>query len=134
MNLAGQTIEEVVAELVAAIPIERLPPEARVAEIAMEREREVSTDLGIGVAVPHARIANLAGPVVVIGRSYKGIPFSASSANLVRLVFLLVTPIERPDVGLSLLAEIARIAGDQARRDRMLDATSEYEVIELVSD
>jgi mannitol/fructose-specific phosphotransferase system IIA component (Ntr-type) len=56
--------------------------------------------------------------------------FTPHSQELVRLVFLLVTPKEKPDLQLSLLAQIARIAGDPAARDRLRRATSKSDVIE----
>ncbi len=56
LNLAATTANEAIEELAAAIPADRLPPCGSVAELAIEREEEISTDLGVGVAVPHAPV------------------------------------------------------------------------------
>jgi PTS system nitrogen regulatory IIA component len=103
-----------------------------IAELALARQREMSTDLGVGVAVPHARCPNLAKPLLVFGRAPEGLLFSAQSGELVRLVFLLVVPSERPEVQLHLLARLARIAGDQSARERLLAAVTESEVIDVL--
>jgi mannitol/fructose-specific phosphotransferase system IIA component (Ntr-type) len=134
LELAGRTPEKVIAELAAAIPPDSLPPAACIADMALARERDLSTDLGSGVAVPHARCANLKAPVVVAGRSVEGILFSPQSADLVHLVFLFVTPQEQADVQLELLDQLARVAGDEATRVRLRQATSATEVIEILSE
>jgi CPA2 family monovalent cation:H+ antiporter-2 len=133
LHLSGRTEQQVIAELAAAIPPDRFAAGTRIDELALAREREVSTDLGVGVAVPHARCPSLTGPLVVFGRSADGVIFSPQSVELVRLVFLLVTPLEQPDVQLSLLSQIARVAGDQSARDRLRTASSESEVIDVIS-
>jgi monovalent cation:H+ antiporter-2, CPA2 family len=132
-NLAGRTRDEVIAELAAAIPAERLPPQADVAGAAVLRERQLSTDLGVGVAIPHARCLHLAAPLLVFGRSPEGVPFSAETTTSVHLVFLLVTPAERPNLQLSLLSQLASIVGVDAARERLLNSDSEQAVIEVLS-
>jgi CPA2 family monovalent cation:H+ antiporter-2 len=129
LGLRGGTRDEVIAELAAALPGDRVPPGAAIAELALLREQEISTDLGTGVAIPHARCPGLAEPLVAFGRSGPGVEFSAQSIEPVRLVFLLVTPLERPDVQLSLLAQLAAVAGDQAARGRLLAAASAADVL-----
>jgi mannitol/fructose-specific phosphotransferase system IIA component (Ntr-type) len=132
LNLSGRTPEEAIHELADAIPAGRVPTNANIADLAMAREREVSTDLGVGVAVPHARFPGLSRPFVVFGRSTQGIRFSSESPEPVQSVFLLVTPLERPELQLSFLAQLARVAGDDETRERLLKATSAAEVVDIV--
>jgi mannitol/fructose-specific phosphotransferase system IIA component (Ntr-type) len=134
-SLAGRTPEQVITELVAAIPANRLPEGANIAELALAREREHSTDLGTGVAVPHARCAGLSRALVIVGRSLEGVLFSRSSDDdLVHLVFLFVTPLEQPRLQLDLLAQLARIAGDAEARDRLLNATTDFEILDILCE
>jgi monovalent cation:H+ antiporter-2, CPA2 family len=133
LELRGATREEVIEELAAAIPAEHLPPDSMVAELAIARELEMSSDLGCGVAFPHTRCPHLAAPVVVFGRSANGVPFSTDSTGPVRLVFLLVTSEEQLDVHLSLLAQLARIAQNESMREQLLAATSKRDVLDIVA-
>jgi len=136
LELKGRTRDQVVQELAAAVPATRVPRGTDVAALALAREEELSSDLGVGIAVPHARCRGLPSPVVVVGRSKEGVPFSRKpsrtsqdqSAEPVRLVFLLVTPAEDPQVQLSLLGQLARIAGDEQVRDALRRATTTEEV------
>jgi mannitol/fructose-specific phosphotransferase system IIA component (Ntr-type) len=49
-------------------------------------------------------------------------------------VFLLITPLEKPDVQLYLLGQLARVAGDVDARERLAKATSHAEVIDIVAE
>jgi mannitol/fructose-specific phosphotransferase system IIA component (Ntr-type) len=104
-----------------------------IAAQAIAREREMPTDLGFGVAVPHARCRGLTEPIVVFGRSADGIVFDHKSASLVHLVFLLLTPEDQPNLQVLLLSQVARIAGDPDARRRLLAAESVAEVREILT-
>jgi mannitol/fructose-specific phosphotransferase system IIA component (Ntr-type)/voltage-gated potassium channel Kch len=134
LSLKATTANESIEELADAITPDRLPPCGGVAELAIEREQEVPTDLGVGVAVPHARCPDLKGALVVFGRSVDGVQFSGTSPEPVRLIFLLVTPLDEPDLQLALLAQIARVAGDAALRERLLAATTQADVIDAIAE
>jgi mannitol/fructose-specific phosphotransferase system IIA component (Ntr-type) len=134
LNLAATTAESAIQELAAAIPGRRLPPQASVAELAIARERELHTDVGLGVAVPHARCAELGGPIVVFGRSSDGIVFDPESSEPVRLVFLLVTPVERPELQVFFLQHVAALVSRAPVRERLLSAASEAEVAAILTE
>lgn len=127
LNLAAADRDAAIEALARAIPPERLPPGTDVTRLALEREAQVATDLGMGVAIPHARCPGLAGPLVVLGRSAAGVTFSAHSPP-VRLIFLLVTPADQPTVQLALLSQIATAIGDEQRRRQLLEAHSASDV------
>jgi CPA2 family monovalent cation:H+ antiporter-2 len=134
LELAARTPEQAIAELAAAMPPDRLPPGARVADLALARELDVSTDLGVGVAIPHARCPNLRSPLVILGRSSDGIAFSPSPAGPVRLVFLVVTPAEDPSLQVFLLGQLTRVAGNASLRERLREAASSSEIIEIITE
>jgi CPA2 family monovalent cation:H+ antiporter-2 len=134
LDLSGRTPEQVIAELANVLPEDRLPAGAQVAALALAREHEISTDLGAGVAVPHARCPNLEAPLIAFGRALDGIVFSPESAERVRLVFLIVTPKEHPDQQLALLARLAEIAANTDIKNRLTRAGSPEEVIGILAE
>jgi len=133
LELEGRTAEQVIRELAAAIPPERYAATGEIADLAIAREERVSTDLGVGVAIPHARCANLTAPIAVFGRSTGGIIFSPLAPELVRLVFLLVTPVDKPELQLFLLSQVAKIAGNPVTREHLLSAVDQEDVLEILS-
>lgn len=131
LNLTGTDREEIIKEMADAIPPGRLPPRVPITELVMNREREITTDLGVGIAIPHARCPGLLQPVVVFGRSKEGVVFSKDSQDRVHLVFLLITPSDQSSVQLILLAQLARIAEDEATRNCLKQAQSASEIINI---
>ncbi len=131
LELQGSTPQQVIAELAANIPRGLLPLGTDVTHLALERERELPTCLGCGVAIPHARVPGLTRSMVVFGRSEEGILFNPDSKEVVRLVFLLVTPEDQSDVQVMLLSQLASLAGSSENRDKLERATSAPEVMEI---
>jgi PTS system fructose-specific IIC component len=122
------------------MPAETLPQGTSrddIVRISLAREGQVSTNLGNGVAIPHARCQGLRRPIVVFGRSSDGIAFSPESAapesaELVHLVFLLVTPSERPETQLALLRQLAGICQEPSTRESLQHAASAGAVLSIL--
>lgn len=136
LNLQARTAEQAITELADGIPTASLPAGITGAEIAgraVEREQEFPTDLGVGVAVPHARCPGLTAPLVVFGRSADGVVFDPHGSGLVHLIFLLVTPEGQANVQVPLLAQVARVAGDPDLRRRLRAVNTPAEVTEILA-
>lgn len=133
LEVAAKNAEEAIRELVAAIPPANLPVELNVANLALARERQLPTDLGNGVAIPHARCPGLAQTIMVVGRSAEGVVFQPSSPNPVRLMFLLVTPAERPQTQVFFLQQLALVAASELVRERIARVSTAAEVIQIIA-
>jgi mannitol/fructose-specific phosphotransferase system IIA component (Ntr-type) len=134
LDLSSTTCEQAIAEMASSIPSERLPEHANIAALAISREREISTNVGFGVAIPHARCAHLASPLVVFGRSMQGIAFDGQSKEPVHFVFLLVTPIDQPDLQVHLLSQVASFAGNPENLRRLRMVSSATEIGQVMDD
>ncbi|MGH6949811.1 MAG: PTS sugar transporter subunit IIA [Vitreimonas sp.] len=84
-----------------------LPPE-RVEQALVKREELGSTGVGGGVAIPHARLPELAHPLGVLAHLRKPIDFDAIDQKPVDVVFLLLTPAAEQGEHLNALATVAR--------------------------
>ncbi len=73
----------------------------------LERERTMSTGMGGGVAVPHAKTEKCRKMVVAMGRVDEGVDFKSIDAKPVYLVFLLLGPPDSTRQHVDLLARIA---------------------------
>ncbi len=133
LDVQGRTPEECIRALAKLIPGEHLPPGANIAELAVAREKLVPTDIGFGVAIPHARCANLISPILVFGRCTEGVAFAPQSTEPVRLIFLLVTPAERPNLQVFFLSQIASIARNELVRERLASAENAEEIVEVIA-
>ncbi len=63
----------------------------------IKREREASTGMGKGVAVPHVKHPAVKNVVAAVGQSSTGLDFSALDKQPVYSVILLISPVDNPD-------------------------------------
>jgi PTS system nitrogen regulatory IIA component len=90
---------------------------AALARAALEREKVLSTGIGLGIAVPHAKIAGVREFVLALGRSREGIDFGALDGAPVRLAVLIAGPADRQSRYLQILAGVTlRLKREEVRR------------------
>jgi len=78
------------------------------ARTVIKREKEASTGMGKGVAVPHVKHKAVKDVVAAIGQSSAGIDFSALDKQPVYSVILLISPADEPDKHLQAMENIFR--------------------------
>ncbi len=77
----------------------------------------MGTGVGMGVAIPHARLPGLAESVVVYGFSEPGIDWNAIDDEAARFVFLVLTPEADDDQQLEILKSIgSALLREETRR------------------
>jgi PTS system nitrogen regulatory IIA component len=91
-------------------------------EALRARERQMTTALTDGVAVPHAKLPGLPRLVGALGRTVAGVDCDAHDGGPTRLFFLLVGPVERPGDHLKALAAVSRVLNDDRCRAALLAA------------
>jgi Kef-type K+ transport system membrane component KefB/mannitol/fructose-specific phosphotransferase system IIA component (Ntr-type) len=107
-SLLGRDRAEVIRGLAqVTAPLAGVEP-ARLANAVLAREAIMPTGVGLGIAIPHARLPGLAAPIVALGLSNNGVDFGAPDGDLARLIVLVVTPEHDDLIQIELLAEIAR--------------------------
>ena len=110
-HLAGPAFkEEVIRNLVDALcrdcaELDR----AAIYHAVWQREQESSTFFNEGVAFPHARIEGFAAPKVALGLTGQGVVDVATEKPIL-CVFLIISPAEKPDEQIQVLALASRAA------------------------
>lgn len=77
-----------------------------VLEAVKERERALSTGIGLGVAVPHAKLAGVPDFLLAYGRSREGIDYGSIDDRPVHHVVMIVGPQDRQPRYLQFLASV----------------------------
>ena len=106
-------IREMVQALLDAGRIDASEKESIVKAI-LNREELGSTGIGRGVAVPHTKHGSVEQLVGTVGVSREGVDFDSLDGEKVFVLFLLVSPLDRPGDHLRALENISR----QLRDDR----------------
>lgn len=87
---------------------------ATVLEALLGREKLGTTGIGDGLAIPHAKLAELQRLVGMFARLETPVGFDALDDEPVDLVFLLLAPTEAAADHLKALARVARVFRDEA--------------------
>src|SRR5512136_749346 len=99
----------------------------------IDRENLVSTAIGNGVALPHARVDTGGTIAVAVGRSEKGIDFEAHDGQKVHLIILVVWNPSIPGLFNHLFAGLARFLIRPDRRQRIFEAKDKNELYGILS-
>lgn len=97
----------------------------------IEREKIVSTGIGVGVAVPHAKLPGYETFFIAIGIHPKGISWGAIDSIPVRIVFMIGGPDDKQTEYLQLLSRLTLAIKDEGRRKKILQFTSPEDIIAL---
>lgn len=132
-TLKASTPREAIGEMVLpaaqGLGLDPLTLEAAV----WKREQALSTGIGKGIAIPHARIDGLRHSVVVVGISQQGIDFDAPDDKLAHILFLILTPTSDPGSQLVIVSEIAGIFRNETMLERTLKTRSFTDFLALMS-
>ncbi len=110
----------------------KLPDRKAFRAAILHREQLVSTGIGMGIALPHAKLADLNDFFIAIGiQRKKGIEWNALDKAPVRLVFLIGGPDDRQSEYLQILSQLTTAIKDVELRKEMLQAESVEAVLAL---
>ncbi len=133
--LVAETKEQVLLELSGKLE-ERHSQLKRetVYRVLMERELLGSTGIGDGVAIPHGKLKQAEGLMLLFGRSVKGVDFDALDGRKVHIFFLLIAPEEAFGIHLKMLGRISRILKDPAVRRSLLEAPDVAAIHKIIQE
>lgn len=132
MDLKAQNAKQVIASLCDLAQQAKITTDAKLLEQKIwQREHEVSTGIGHGIAMPHAQGAFIKRTCVIVAKTQSEIDFSAIDHRPVDLFFMLLVPAGADSAHLKILAELSRLLLDQTLLAKIKAASSPEEVIEL---
>lgn len=100
----------------------------------LKREELGSTGIGNGVAVPHTKHASVGKLVAAVALVKDGVDFQSLDGKRVHIMFLLVSPPDRPGDHLRGLENISRHLRKQDFCNFLKQATTKEEVISALTD
>lgn len=98
-----------------------------------EREKIMSTGIGGGIALPHAKTNAVKEPVGALAVLAKGIDFDALDGEDVEILFLLLGRENNVGMHLRLLSKISRLMSSADFKQGLLEAKDSRDVLDLFS-
>ncbi len=126
-----QALEELLDVLVKLEYIKNKKP---VLTRIIDRERLVTTAIGHGIALPHARLDTGGHIAVVVGRSKAGLDFEAVDGKKVHVIILIVWNPSIPGLFNHLFAGLAQFLIKPGFRDRIFNAKSKKELHKILCE
>lgn len=100
----------------------------------IDRETIVSTGIGMGVAIPHAKLPAYDDFFISIGILSEGVDWNSLDGAPVRIVFLIGGPDDKQTEYLQILSSLTAAIKDEERRKKMLTLKSPEGIVKLFKD
>jgi PTS system nitrogen regulatory IIA component len=128
-----QTQIEAIETLIEALDAaHKLKDKKAFYQAIMDREKIVSTGIGLGVAIPHAKLEGYEDFFIAVGiQGGRGIEWYSLDGSQVHLIFMIGGPDHLQTEYLNILSKLTLAIKDPERRQSLLKATSARQVIDL---
>jgi mannitol/fructose-specific phosphotransferase system IIA component (Ntr-type) len=130
----AQTEKSEVLRLMATFMATRygLPDGEEIAQKIIERETDMSTGIGYGIAIPHARVPGIDQLYLVAGRSIAGIEFNAIDEQPVHLLFMMLSPKNTSSEHTQVLSKLSRIMSYEEVRSKLLEVQTTEQFYDVI--
>ncbi len=134
LETPGETKKEVIASM-SKLMAERKIIENRdfVKRAIQRREESMSTAIGGGVALPHARVQDLRQPTLCFFRLKEPVDFDSPDNVPVQLLFLELTDANDEGMQLNLISQVARLASVETNKKRLISSQNPDEIHLILS-
>lgn len=123
-----QVIETMVSKL---DELDKLPDPAGFLKAIFEREKLVSTGIGMGVALPHAKMSSLEDFFIAVAILQKGVDWHSLDRASVRIVIMIGGPDDKQTEYLQLLSRLTLLIKNEEIRKKLLTSNSAIDIIKL---
>jgi Kef-type K+ transport system membrane component KefB/mannitol/fructose-specific phosphotransferase system IIA component (Ntr-type) len=132
LDLKGENKEEIIKELIDMLFAhgKLLDRELVLADV-MERENIMSTGMGYGIVIPHAKTDGVKDMIAAVGIKKEGITLDPMDSQPSRLFFLELSP-RKDGPHLQFLSALGAVLRDESIRQGLINAASREEAAELL--
>ena len=99
-----------------------------------DRERILSTGIGYGIAIPHAKIATVSNFVAAVGISKHGVPFDSLDAKDVHVIVMIAGPEGQNEEYLRILARFTAVLKSEETRRRIIAAKNAAQILAILEE
>lgn len=126
-----EALIDILIDLVADSPL--VKDVAAVKKAVMERENMMSTGVGKGLALPHAKTNAVGGTVGALVTTSAPVDFGALDNEPVRIVFLLLGKLDSKSLHVRILSRVSRVMNSDEVRKQILTSTSAAELLGIIA-
>lgn len=98
----------------------------------LDRESIMSTGIGLGIAIPHAKLTSVKDFVIAVGISREGLDYGAIDDQPVHIVVMIGTPDREKDNYVRVLAKVVRVLKSPEVRTGLIEARDAAAVEQVI--
>ena len=133
--LTSHTKKAVINELVQLLARQGIVKDKQLAyNDVMEREKQLSTGLEKGLAVPHSKTDAVDELVIAFGLNPQGVDFDSIDGQPAHFIFLVLSPHDTSGPHIKALARISRSIKSDQTRSALLQAASAEEIEKILTE
>jgi PTS system nitrogen regulatory IIA component len=136
-DLKASTKEAAIREVVESLRLAGQIPDKEVESVIraiMKREELGSTGIGYGVALPHTRHPSVTRPIGTVAISRQGVEFDSIDGEPVYIIFLVISPMDRPGDHLRALDRASRQLRNETFRRFLRQSQTKDQILELLEE
>ncbi|PAB60709.1 PTS fructose transporter subunit IIABC [Anaeromicrobium sediminis] len=133
LNLKGTTKEEVLNELIKKLDTaDKLNDKEEFREAIFKREKEFSTGVGDGVAIPHAKTGAVKKPALAFGYSKEGIDYDSLDGKKAHIFFMIAGKDDSNNEHLDTLSKLSVLLMREEFRSKISKIKNKEELLNII--
>ncbi|MFD0049530.1 fructose-specific PTS transporter subunit EIIC [Actinomycetes bacterium NPDC127524] len=133
LELSSESKDSVIDELVAKLDgAGRLHDPVSYKAAILDREKQSTTGIGEGIAIPHAKTSAVKKPSICFGRSSRGVEYESLDGQPSHLFFMIAASEGADNDHLETLSRLSSLLMDADFRGKLLSASTAGEILELI--
>ena len=133
LNLKSSTKNEALKEISKHLKTNGfIDNEKKFYQSLLKREKEFSTGLGEGIAIPHAQDESVKQDVVLVAKSKEGIEWGSTDKSLVHVVFSIALNSKNISTQTEVLADLAQIMMNKSQVSKIKKSKSVDSIMKLL--
>ena len=133
LELQGSSKQEIIENLLdILVKSGKVKDRAMALEALMEREAKMSTGIQQGIAIPHCKTDAVDELLACVGIVKNGVDFEALDGVPSKIFIMTLSSLTRTGPHVQFLAEISRVLTSEGMRAKLINASSEDELVSLL--
>lgn len=134
LNLKGTTKQDIILEMIDWLVARgRIRDREAALKAVLDREAKMSTGMQHGIAIPHGKTDSVEKLVTAIAFKREGVDFVSMDGKPSTIFVMTLSSASRTGPHIQFLSEISQVLNDSEKREKLLAAQSEAEVLDILT-
>lgn len=135
LNVTANSKEEIIRKMTDLMyRTGNISDKSEYERLVFEREKEGTTGVGEGIAIPHAKASCIRAPGLAAAVIPNGVEYESLDGKPVNLLFLIAAPDTKDNIHLDVLSRLSTLLMDIDFKNRLVKAKSKEEFLRLIDE